>query len=39
MKQSTDEENSLSRLINDGYGEQRDLNCAETILYAANQVY
>jgi C_GCAxxG_C_C family probable redox protein len=29
----------LSALINQGYGEKEDLNCAEKILYAANQVY
>jgi C_GCAxxG_C_C family probable redox protein len=30
---------SLSELINDGYMEKNDLNCAETILFAANEVH
>jgi len=29
----------LKELIQEGYGIKEDLNCAETILYAANQVY
>jgi C_GCAxxG_C_C family probable redox protein len=29
----------LKELIQEGYGVKEDLNCAETILYAANQVY
>ena len=29
----------LSKLVNDGYMEKKDLNCAETILYGANEVY
>ena len=29
----------LSELVNDGYMEKKDLNCAETILYGANEVY
>jgi len=29
----------LSDLVNDGYMEKKDLNCAETILYGANGVY
>jgi len=29
----------LKELIQDGYGIKEDLNCAETILYGANQVY
>jgi len=29
----------LSTLILQGYGEKEDLNCAEKILYGANQVY
>lgn len=29
----------LKELINDGFGEEQDLNCAEKILYGANQVY
>jgi C_GCAxxG_C_C family probable redox protein len=29
----------LSELISQGYMEKKDLNCAETILYGANEVY
>lgn len=29
----------LRNLIEQGYGEEEDLNCAEKILYGANQVY
>lgn len=29
----------LKELVQEGYGVKEDLNCAETILYAANQVY
>lgn len=29
----------LSKLIQQGYGEREDFNCAEKILYGANQVY
>lgn len=29
----------LSDLIKDGFGQDLDLNCAETILYGANKVY
>jgi C_GCAxxG_C_C family probable redox protein len=29
----------LKKLIKNGYGIKEDLNCAETILYGANQVY
>lgn len=29
----------LKELIQDGYGIKEDLNCAEAILYGANQVY
>ena len=29
----------LKELIQDGYGIKDDLNCAEAILYGANQVY
>jgi len=29
----------LSELVESGYGEEHDLNCAETILWAANAVY
>ncbi|MCJ7788655.1 MAG: C-GCAxxG-C-C family protein [Candidatus Atribacteria bacterium] len=29
----------LKELIQEGYGVKEDLNCAETILYAANQIY
>jgi len=29
----------LKELIQDGYGIKEDLNCAETILYGANQAY
>mgnify|MGYP000372887699 CR=1 FL=1 len=29
----------LQELIQNGYGIKEDLNCAETILYGANQVY
>ncbi len=29
----------LKELIQDGYGIKEDLNCSETILYGANQVY
>lgn len=29
----------LKELIQEGYGVKEDLNCAETILYAANRVY
>jgi len=29
----------LKELIQNGYGIKEDLNCAETILYGANQVY
>ncbi|RNC29100.1 MAG: hypothetical protein AWM53_01020 [Candidatus Dichloromethanomonas elyunquensis] len=29
----------LSELINQGFGEREDLNCAETMLFAANKVY
>ena len=29
----------LKKLIQDGYGIKEGLNCAETILYGANQVY
>ncbi|SFL80104.1 C-GCAxxG-C-C family (seleno)protein [Pelosinus propionicus] len=29
----------LSTLIEQGYGESEDLNCAEKILYGANEVY
>lgn len=29
----------LSELIKQGYGEKEDLNCAEKILFGANQVY
>lgn len=29
----------LYQLIQQGYGEQEDFNCAEKILYGANQVY
>jgi C_GCAxxG_C_C family probable redox protein len=29
----------LSELVNDGYAEKKDLNCAETILLGANVVY
>jgi len=29
----------LSDLVNDGYMEKKDLNCAETMLYGANKVY
>jgi C_GCAxxG_C_C family probable redox protein len=30
---------SLSELVESGYGEEHDLNCAETILWGANAVY
>jgi len=30
---------TLSALVEGGYGEANDLNCAETILWGANQVY
>jgi C_GCAxxG_C_C family probable redox protein len=29
----------LSELVENGYGEEHDLNCAETILWGANAVY
>ena len=29
----------LAKLIKDGFGEEMDLNCAETILYGANEAY
>ena len=29
----------LSELVNSGYMQKKDLNCAETILYGANEVY
>ena len=29
----------LKELIQDGHGIKEDLNCSETILYGANQVY
>jgi C_GCAxxG_C_C family probable redox protein len=29
----------LSKLIEDGFSDRYDLNCAESILYGANQVY
>jgi len=29
----------LSELVESGYGDTHDLNCAETILWGANQVY
>ena len=29
----------LKELIRGGYGIKEDLNCAETILYGANQIY
>ena len=29
----------LYNLINDGFGEKEDLNCAEKILYGANEAY
>jgi hypothetical protein len=29
----------LKELIQEGYGVKEDLNCAETILYVANQAY
>ena len=32
-------ERRLSALVQSGYGEAQDLNCAETILWGANQVY
>ena len=32
-------ERRLSELVESGYGEAQDLNCAETILWGANRVY
>jgi C_GCAxxG_C_C family probable redox protein len=30
---------ALSELVENGYGEEHDLNCAETILWGANEAY
>jgi hypothetical protein len=38
---SREQENAmqLSKLVNDGYMEKKYLNCAQTVLFGANEVY